>query len=429
MKLIAVALSLTVGCCGLASADSVPESNDPAAGPAALTAAPPMFSFGGFGTFGLVHSSRHDGDFAATTFKPNGAGFSHDWSSDVDSLIAGQITANFSRHWSAVVQVVSEQNSENSYKPAVEWANVKFQANDAFDVRVGRTPLPAFMVTDTRKLGYANPWVRPPVEVYALVPVTQNDGVDASYRSLWGAATNTVHLTVGRSNSDFPLYAGAGAGTVRGRRQFVLTELYERGFASVRVNYSTAHVTIDGFTPLFTAFEAFGPQGAALADRFNFKDRTVTFYGVGASYDPQDWFVTGEWGHINTGPLTGDNTGWYATGGYRFHTLTPYATYARARTSTARTSAGLTVANLPPAAAPAAAQLNGILDSVLATIRSQHSVSLGARWDFVRNVAAKLQFDHTLVDAGSDAQLRTLQPNYPTGGTLNLISVSVDFVF
>jgi predicted porin len=421
MKLSAVALSLTVGCCGIAHASSDADE------PASLSAAPPTFSFGGFGTFGFVHSSRHDGDFAASTFKPNGAGFSHDWSSDVDSLIAAQITANFTRQWSAVVQVVSQQNAGNSYKPAVEWANVKFQANDALDVRLGRTPLPAFMVTDTRMLGYANPWVRPPVELYALVPVTQNDGIDASYRNIWGAGTNTVHLTVGRSNSDFPLYAGAGSSSVRGRRQFVLTDLYERGFASVRVNYSTAHVTIDGFNPLFASFDAFGPQGVAIADRFSFHDRTVSFYSVGASYDPQDWFVMAEWGHINTGPFTGDNTGWYATGGYRFHTLTPYVTYSRASTSTSRTNPGLTVANLPPAAA--ATQLNGILASALETIRSQHTVSLGARWDFVRNVAAKVQFDHTLVDAGSDAQVRNLQPNYPTGGTLNLISVSVDFVF
>ena len=59
-------------------------------------------------------------------------------------------------------------------------------------------------MTDSRKIGYANPWVRPPVEVYRLVPVTSNDGVDVSYRLRVRSATNTFQVTAGRSDSRFP---------------------------------------------------------------------------------------------------------------------------------------------------------------------------------------------------------------------------------
>ena len=389
---------------------------------------PSMFTLGGFGTFGLVHSSRHDADFTSTAFKPNGAGYSHNWSNDVDSLFALQVTANLTPQLSAVLQVIAEQNYNNTYQPSVEWANIKYEFTDDFSARIGRTPLPAFMVADSRKLGYANPWVRPPLEVYSLVPVARNDGIDASYRWVAGAGTDTITAMAGRSDSDFPI-GGNYSGAVHGRRQLVLINLYEQGFATVRINYSRARVTIDGLDPLLDGFREFGDQGATIASTYSDADRPVTFYGIGASYDPRDWFLMGEWAHIRGGPLSGDNTGWYATGGYRIGTFTPYATYARATTSSAMHVAGLSTGGLPPAAAAAGTQLNAALNSILESMPVQRTISVGTRWDFVKNVALKLQLDHTRIGAGSSAGLREVQPDFQLGGTLNVITATIDFVF
>ena len=169
-----------------------------AAGARADDPGTPMFSFSGFGTLGVVHSSEDNADFTSSVFKPNGAGYSHTWSADVDSLIGAQVTANLTPQLSAVLQVISEQNYDNTYRPHVEWANIKYQFTPDFSVRVGRIVLPGFLVSDYRKVGYANPWVRPPLEVYSLVPITNNDGVDASYRLHFGEFTNTVQGAYGR---------------------------------------------------------------------------------------------------------------------------------------------------------------------------------------------------------------------------------------
>jgi hypothetical protein len=104
-------------------------------------------------------------------------------------VLGAQVTARLTERWSAVLQVVSEQDPGHTYRPEVEWANVKYQATPDLSVRIGRTVLPVLMLADIRRVGYANPWVRPPVEVYSLVPVTSNDGVDASYRTNAGAAS------------------------------------------------------------------------------------------------------------------------------------------------------------------------------------------------------------------------------------------------
>src|SRR5580692_8440159 len=170
-----------------------------------------MFSLSGFGTLGVVHSSEHDADFTSTIFKPNGAGYSHDWSPAVDSLIGAQVIAHFTPQLSAMLQVISEQTYDNTYTPHVEWANLKYELTPDASVRVGRTVLASFLVSDTRNIGYANPWVRPPVEVYSLVPIDSNDGIDANYRWHIGDMVQTFVGTYGATTSKQPTGGNADA--------------------------------------------------------------------------------------------------------------------------------------------------------------------------------------------------------------------------
>jgi hypothetical protein len=41
---------------------------------------PSIFSFAGFGTFGVVHSSEDNAQFTGSGFTPTGAGYGHSWS-------------------------------------------------------------------------------------------------------------------------------------------------------------------------------------------------------------------------------------------------------------------------------------------------------------------------------------------------------------
>lgn len=164
----------------------------------------PKFSFSGFGTLGVVHTSEDQADFTSSLSKPNGAGYSHAWSVDVDSLIGGQVTANLSPKLSAVLQVIAEQNYDNTYQPHVEWANIKYQFTPKFSARAGRTVLPTFLLSDTRKVGYTYPWVRPPLEVYRLMPVTNIDGVDARYSLYTGEISNNLQANYGNVKIKLP---------------------------------------------------------------------------------------------------------------------------------------------------------------------------------------------------------------------------------
>lgn len=399
-----------------------------ASGARAGDAGGPSLSFSGFGTLGVVHSSERNANFTSSTFKPHGAGYSHAWSAEVDSLIAGQATAVLSPSFTAVLQVIAEQNYDNTYQPHVEWANVNYRFTPELNVRLGRTVLPIFMVADSRKVGYANPWVRPPVELYNLIPVTTNDGIDAVYRMPAGGGNATIQFTAGQSDSRVPGSGASPGVTAEGRDIAVLLGTYERGFATARLLAGRVRLTIPQLDPLLDGFRQFGPEGEAIADRYGVRGREVSFASLGASYDPGPWFVMGEWGRIAGSPLLGEKSGWYVSGGRRFGRVTAFATYAGARADSL-SDPGLTVSAVPAALAGPATMLNASLNSFLASKVVQDSISVGGRWDFAKNAAFKIQFDHTRIGAGSIGALRDPQPGFQPGGKYDLISATVDFVF
>jgi len=387
------------------------------------------FSFSGYGTLGVVRSSERNADYLVDQFKPTGPGFTHEWSPDVDSRLAGQMTLKVSQSLTGVVQVIVQQRYDDTYKPEVEWANLKYDITPDLSVRAGRTVLPVFMVTDSRKVGYANPWVRPPVEVYGLVPLTHSDGIDGSFRWPIGAFNNTFQATYGRADIKFPLPVSGGVGDAKVRDILALVDTLEHGFLTLRLNYGQAKLTIDAFDPLFNAFRQFGPAGASIADRFELKDRRAEFVGAGVGYDPGAWFAIAEWAQFDTHSVVGKRSAWYVSGGARLGALTPYATYSRVKVDSATSDPGLPLAGLPPQLAQTVAILNGALNAQLSFVPAQTTWSAGVRWDAWRSVALKAQYDHVRRDQGTNGTFGNIQPGFQPGGSANIFSVAADFVF
>jgi hypothetical protein len=383
-----------------------------------------MFSFGGFGTLGLVHSSQDRADFTDNSlFQPNGAGYTQPWSGDVDSRIGAQVTAHFAPQLSAVLQIIAEQNYDNTYRPHVEWANIEYQVTPDFSVRAGRTVLSSFLFSDSRKVGYAIPWVRPPIDLYSLVPITGSDGVDARYQMHFGDAVNTAVGSYGGTHEDEP------TGDSQARRQWAITDTVFYGPLTVYATYHEAHLTVSSLNTFFNLFRSLGPQGIAIADRYDENGKRLQFFGLGAEYDPGRWFIVGEWGKTNLHSAVGESTAWYASGGYRLAKFTPYLIFGAVKADSNTSDPGLNVAALPPALAGYAGGLNAGLNAILAGIADQRTISAGTRWDLLKNVDLKLQVDHTRLGAGSPGTLINLQPGFRPGGTVNLLSIAMDFLW
>jgi len=383
-----------------------------------------MFSFSGFGTLGLVHSSEDEADFTANPLRPNGAGYTRPWSPDIDSRVGAQVIARFTPQFSAMLQVIAEQNDDNTFTPHVEWANITYEPTPEFSVRVGRIVLPTFLLSDSRKVGYANPWVRPPLEVYSLSPIFNSDGADASYKMHLGEVINTLVGTFGKTD-----FAVPPSGNFDTKNLWVIADTVEYGALTVHFAYETSSYNYDTLDPLFNAFRQFGLQGAALADRYDLDNKRAQVITAGAMYDPGCWFLTGEWGKRNLHSAYGASTAWYLSTGYRVAKFTPYLNYAKVKADTNTSDPGLDVSGLPPYLTATATGLNAALNAILAANGAQNTISVGSRWDVMKSVDLKLQYDHIDLGRGSDGLLINVQPGFRSGGAVDLLSISVDFVW
>jgi hypothetical protein len=383
-----------------------------------------MLSFSAFGTFGLVHSSEERADFTASPLAPDGPGYTHSWSPDIDSRVGAQVIAHFTPQLSAMLQVISEQRYDKTYKPDVEWANISYQPTPEFSVRLGRIVLPTFLLSDSRKVGYANPWVRPPAEFYALSPVFDSDGADANYKMQAGDVINTLVGTFGNVSFRAP-----GGGDFEVKHLWVIGDTVEYRSLTLHIAYQASSFTYDTLDPLFDGFRHFGPQGVALADKYDLENKPSELLTAGAVYDPGKWFVTGEWGRRNLHSAFGESTAWYLSGGYRLAKFTPYLTYAAIKPDSRTSDPGLNVSALPPYLAGPATALNAGLNTILGSAALQNTISVGSRWDFMKNLDLKMQYDHVNVGKGSAGTLINVQPGFERGGAVNLVSIAIDFLW
>lgn len=338
-----------------------------------------VFSFYGFGTVGIAHSSSSDGDYVANLIQPNGTGASHNWS-PIDSQLGGQLMAKVNEQISAVVQVVAMTRPTGNFTPKVEWAYLKYAITPELSVLVGRTALPSFMASETRLVGFSNPWLRPPLEIYNTNPTTNLDGLNASFRKNLGGVTNTLQGFYGKNAITFVGTSGAqfSASTTR---MHGFADTVEYGALSVRGSLSyfdVAFLLTPGFT-LHTSANA---------------------ANLGVSYDPRNWFIQGELASLKDLGIERHTRSVSVTAGVRVHNFTPYATYSR----------------ITPHGAPA----------MIST--DQSSSSVGLRWDALKNVDIKAQFDHVRVGPASPGYFINVKPGMIDGSS-NVVSVAVDFVY
>jgi hypothetical protein len=383
-----------------------------------------MFSLSGFGTLGLVHSSEDEADFTASPLQPSGAGYTHSWSPDVDSRLGVQASAHFTPQLSAMLQVISEKRYDKTYRPFVEWANITYQPTPEFSVRLGRIVLPTFLISDSRKVGYANPWVRPPVELYGLSPIFDSDGAEANYKMQAGDVVNTLLGTFGH-----PHFRAPPGGVSDVKQVWAIADTIEYRSLTVHVAYQATSYNYESFDAVFDAYRKFGPQGTALADRYDLVGKRAQVTTAGAMYYPGKWFMTGEWANRNLHAAFGGSTAWYVSGGYRLAQFTPYLTYTERKSDSKSFDPGLNVSGLPPDLAGPATGLNAALNAILATAADQDTISVGSRWDVMENVDIKLQYDRIDLDAGSAGTLINVQPGFQRGGIVNLLTIAIDFVW
>jgi hypothetical protein len=382
------------------------------------------FSYSGFSTAGYAQS---DTDDASVGYAAQPGGIDSSGDVTTDSKIGVQVSARFNDLISATVQGVAYADMTGDWEPHLDWAYLRLQAMRNLSFRAGYLRAPTFMYSDSVFVGYANVWVRPPLEVYNLSPVYQMRGFDATWRTTVGPVQLTLNPYYGDGEVDIP------NGTIDVPSWAGLAATAEYNSFQVRAGYSEVKLGYDQesqLAPVINALRAipssFCGACSTLSSRLDIDGTIIHNLNIGAQFDDGKNFVAAEIGQSRTDNyLIVAKTGAYATYGRRFGNIMPYATYAQLRRDTETHSDAIPAVG---PLAPLSLAVNGVL---AAGAGDQDSYSVGVRYELpafsvLKGSLVKLQLDH-IDTKDTNGMLNAVQPGFD--GTLNMLSASFDFIF
>ena len=378
------------------------------------------FSYSGFSTAAYAQS---DTDEAEVGYSGQPNGIDSEGNFTIDSKLGFQVTAKFNDLVSATVQGVGYADLTGDWEPHLDWAYVRLQPLSSLSLRAGYLRAPTFMYSDSVFIGYANVWVRPPMEIYNMAALYQIRGVDATWRGQAGPINLTLNPYYGDSKVDLasgeldvPLWAGIAA--TAEYRSFMF-----------RVGYSKNELgtTTEQLVPLIDALRAVPAAFCAVcsveAGKLDLDGTKMDTFNVGLQYDDGTNFVASEYATSDSGDnyLIPNKLGAYLTYGRRFNNLMPYATYAISRRDTPTESTSV----------PIPALSFGLNAAISSSYDDQTSYSAGVRYEVpsfsvVKGALVKLQYDHIKAEHGN-GMLNNATANFD--GSLNMISASFDFIF
>jgi hypothetical protein len=337
-----------------------------------------MFTYGGFGTAGVARSSTDLAEFV-TGNQTAGATTHFDYKTDSKLGLQGSFAPT---QWlSATMQVLAMDRYSAQMTTQLEWAYMKVQPTADVSMRYGKLRLPTFLASDSRDVGYANTWLRPPNAVYGEAIYDTFEGGDFTYKRPIGKYSLTVTALVGEPN---PVSQQSGPDATD-----IFTGHHMYGYGvTADLDTITLHASVLELT--FHRYITDGPSERGIYD----------FYDLGAAYDRNNILAQGEFIELRTGDPDDNINGWYLMGGYRLGKWLPYAIYA----ANHKNQGG-----------------NGAIPE-----RNASTFSVGVRLDLFESVDFKAQIDHAkALDYGSP--FINIQPGF--NNEANIFSLVVDFIF
>jgi hypothetical protein len=356
------------------------------------------FRLSGFGTVGGAMTNSDDTGFRTAVTQARGAKKQFDLG--VDSKAALQGTVSFKGDFSVTAQILGIRRDDVDFDMAFEWFYAQYTGVPGLDLKAGRVVLPAFMVSDSRLVGYSIPWARVSPLVYSMMPMSNLDGGQATYRHSIGSAVLSAQITQGNTTSNSYTTAGIplgpsttlyllGNSAGKSRKVLAANLSLEWGDWSARISQ------VKDNTHLNIAYDI--PNFGTSTTLLDFKD---TFQDVGVQYDNGSLVVMSEYVRRITDPAVQNSYSWYVGAGYRFDAWTPYVMVSQYATTKSTLSA------IDPKTKGQAA---------------------GVRYDIAKNVALKGEFaqyknydGYIFTDAASPAA---------KGKKVNVMSLALDFVF
>lgn len=264
-----------------------------------------------------------------------------------DSLFGIQLSQDLSPKISATGQVIARGSDNNQVEAS--WAYLTYHLTDSAQFRMGRFRTPFFLYSDYLDIGYAQHWIAPPDEVYAL-QFDSVDGVDLTYHTSFGRVDTQLQLYFGSSENEFLFTRQDLSLDVRLREQMGAVGTINYGWLTLRGSFHQAtRLTIDNFqdiplpTPLenirglksavmqLSGIDSLSRNANYIIDHLDVQDVATEFTEFAIKMQWQHFFIIGE-GTLLTfddSPLAKQRRH-LVSAGTTWHDVTLYVTYARA---------------------------------------------------------------------------------------------------
>lgn len=368
----------------------------------------PDWQLSGYGTIGASVTSESSSEFRVemTQFK----GVKDDIDFGLRSKLAVQLTAEFDSKFSATGQVLAKRRGDKDLDPEVEWLFASYKPISEFDLRAGRLALPIFMLSDFRSVGFAQPFVEPPGNVYIDASVSRFDGVQLLNRFDLGSGSLQIQTSLGDSSEEILLGAISFLPPIDTDIDEIqaINFVYEWKNWSFRagkfiadIDFPETILQLDVPSPL-----PMGPPTVTINRPLSevLPDFEDDFTGYGIQYDNGTLVTMVEITRrsaksASTGTRFTDSDVSYALVGWRFGDWLPSAMITDREN-------------------------NSPLSAI--TVSNYKTTTLTLRYDLSTNMALKFQYEEVAPD---DATWLNTSPAFTAGEDQNVYTISFDFVF
>ncbi len=387
-------------------------------------------SLKGFGTLGIANSSTGNADFVANNTQQftGGVGRTNSLGISPDTKVGLQIDWQATSRLSITSQAVSKQGMENSWVPELQMAFAKFKLLPDLDIRAGRLRPAIYMLSDYLDVNYANPWIRPPSELYSSASITRMEGVDFLYRPQTGPVSwliqpyfGTANNIPALNNTSYTLKNMLGGNISASLDDFTLRAGYVHDYLTINSPLYNTQVAL----PLNTLCKRGDKVACAELPAIAADGKDSSYTSVGASWDNGNYFISGEYGWRTSKSYLSTSTQGYITGGARFGKFTPYIMYSQVGNNSAKSFTG------------GSPLTNTVITALYDNFTNdQDTKTLGLRYDILKNIDIKAQWDR--IDTApafglpgtGQGMFVNATPAFKNGAnTVDIFSVAVDFVF
>lgn len=324
-------------------------------------------------------------------------GYSDAISLSQQSLFALQGDVKFTDNLSLSTQLLAHSGEKR--ESGVEWLYLAYEPSQNWQFKLGKLRTPFFRYNDVIDVGFAYPWITPPVQVYSGFLFTNYEGISGTYKTNLSSFSVELEAYYGSYNGDFPVEdvnIGLDVSDIKG---VVLSA--RNGNLSMRtaiIHSSDFYADVPGIDEFADALELAGFAENASSLRF---DGSATGYQASINYDTLDYFAAAEWTKIDSELLLVPTIeSYYATFGYNFNPFQAHITFA-----SSKNSRPIPENLIPKGVAPQLDQLSYGYDAIIYGIQKYplDSISIGVRWDFRHNMAAKAEVTFLNGDANESS--------------------------